>query len=336
MRRYFALWIPVKEKTKLSVINPPVGKVISDSREYGGYFIKGEIDKESYNFTLKYKPKSTLTCLKSFSSIQFICEDLNEYGFIVYSVDLESVKSDDCFVEFVKDNLNPALYHYIKGCFHQHEYHHPSEDSLIRSFSSEKEISLDSDLCRILQVYTKQYVGKFNDFLESSQYEFNKAKQCLNHTFDIRSSIKTLRRIIDSGNTIKGEKQYFDFLLKVGSENSCSNELACNVSNVWNKIELFIDNVNSAYSISTTSVGLKLSLFGVLFGVIGLIIGVISLIHTPSVDYTSVNNQIDSTTVTLTNFIEFRVKCAQNSIIDSINVMKEKFDRCYQQKQKAK
>ena len=213
---YYALWIPVYKDTNFSEIIEPSLHNMHDNWKCGGYYITGRIDKVSLDFTFSYRPHRLLFPLGKKKSITLKCEQRNRKGFLLYSCDIDSIKENDGFISSFKGRMNPSIYHYIKGCFHRHEFHSDSTDALLQPFVEGRPLSLRQDQKEILLYYIEQYKEKFHDFLRYNEPKYKKAIHNIDSSFHIKKGIDTLENIIIEGNEIKGELKYCKFLITCG------------------------------------------------------------------------------------------------------------------------
>lgn len=288
--------MPTRKGGIPSVTQNPQKKNLHDSLLHGGYYLSGNVDKATLNFTINYKPHWFYIPTEKQKSLTFRCVETNSKGFVVYSVDLDESNNDN-FCRSFEGKMNPSIYHYIKGCFHHHEYHLRSDDALLSPFVKEEIISLKDDERDILLFYLEQYKNKFEDFLIYNSKEFDCAKGKVNMRFRLSNGIETIGKIINSGNQIKGERQYCEYLLKNASEQTWIPKDLRKAINESNKhIDEFLSEVSNAYNVCTSGLGIKYGRWGIAFGVFGIVVSVLgiaySMFHKPN--YQEIYNHTDS------------------------------------------
>ena len=119
MEYYYAIWIPTKRDGIPTIQNEPLKKNFQDGWRWGGYFVNGKIDKSTLNFTLIYQPHFFRFPYQKKKSVTLTCKEQNKRGFLIYSLDSAQL-NDDAFCKALEGKMNPAVYHYIKSCFHLH------------------------------------------------------------------------------------------------------------------------------------------------------------------------------------------------------------------------
>lgn len=302
----------------------PQRKILHDSWLHGGYYLDGKVDKDNLNFTINYIPHRFYIPTGKKKSLTFRCEDKNNKGFVVYSIDSDELK-DDNFCRSLRGKMNPSIYHYIKECFHHHEYHRKSDDALLSPLVKEDVLSLKDDEREILLFYLEQYKCKFEDFLIYSPKEFDSARRKVNMRFRLSNGIKTIGDIIGNGNQMKGERQYCEYLLKKSSEQAwISKELRKAINDSCDAIDDFLMEVSNAYNVCTSGLGVKYGRWGIGFGVFGVIVSALgiaySALHKP--DYQVIYNHIDSVVVSsqtdIKNNLGEDIEKSTESLKDSI------------------
>lgn len=292
------------------VTQNPRRKILHDSWLLGGYYLDGKIDNNTFSFTIYYTPHWFYVPTGKRKSLSFRCEEKNNKGFVVYSIDSDELNNDS-FCRSLRGKMNPSIYHYIKECFHHHEYHRRSDDALLSPYVKEEALSLRDDERNILLFYLEQYKSKFDDFLLYNSKEFDCAKRKVNMRFRLTNGIKTIGNIISNGNQMKGERQYCEYLLKNASEQAwISKELRKAINDSCDGIDDFLKEANIAFNVCTSGLGVKYGRWGIGFGAFGIIVSALGIayssLHKP--DYQEINNHIDSVMVSLQTDIKNNIK----------------------------
>lgn len=316
--------MPTRKGGNLHVTHLPQKKILHDSWLHGGYYLDGSVDKDSLSFTINYTPHRFYIPTGKRKSLTLICDETNNKGFVVYSIDSDELNNDS-FCHSLRGKMNPSIYHYIKECFHHHEYHRRSDDALLSPFVKEGDFSLESDERDMLLFYLEQYKSKFEDFLTYGLEEFDCAKRKVNMRFRLSNGIKTIGDIISNGNQMKGERQYCEYLLKSAREKAwISKELRKALNESCDIIDDFLREVNDAYNVCTSGLGVKYGRWGIGFGVFGVFVSALgiaySVLHKP--DYQEIHNHVDSVVVSsqieIRNNIRGDIEKSSESLKDSI------------------
>lgn len=280
METFYVLWMPtrkditLKGDRKLSLIN------LHDSWLLGGYYVWGNITPEM-NVILKYWPHRLLIPYNSTHSVQLKFIDKDEHGFIVYSLDTSCCNEND-FTGALSKTMNPSIYHYIKSAFHKHENHLINEDALLRPYVKESETPLKVN-DEILLYYLKQYKYKFLDFIIYASTEYEAAKVQLNSLFNINKGIKALRTIIEKGNAIKGEQEYYEYLRTIAMQRDCvSEQFVDEIRDNCHTIDKLLIDVTASYNICTAGLGIKYGRWGIYFGLAGIVVSTIGIFCEPN------------------------------------------------------
>ena len=321
MKYYYVLWIPTKKDGKPSICEEPKKKNFQDGWRWGGYFVKGKIDSETYNFTLHYRPHFFRVVFGKWKRVILRLVESNRRGLLLYSVDSEELFNDG-FCNALKAKMNPSVYHYIKGCFHTHEFHEASSDALLCPYVTDDPISLRENEREIILFYLEQYKEKFQDFLLYGKSEYEVARSNINSLFHVNEGIHTLAAVISKGNSIKGEQEYFEYLRTHASQQTwISKAFKQDVSEACESIHSFLTDVNNAYNICTAGLGVKYGRWGIVFGLFGIFVSTIgigfSILNEP--DIQSLNHYVDSVTVSAKKELKEHIDEKSKSVTDSIS-----------------
>lgn len=262
--------MPTRKGGNPDIINTPGKKNFHDCLKFGGYFITADFTGKDIKLTYRshhiFVPEGKEHCI----DLKF--ESCNKSGFIIYSFDNDGCNKDN-FTEALNGKMNPAIYHYIKGAFHKHESHPATADALLQPFVSTGKISFADDERRIVDFYLQQYKDKFEDFIIYNSEETKAAKRQINSFININKGINSLGRIIENGNTIKGEQEYFEFLREYASKKGwIAKDFRREVKGYTDNINRLLKNVTVAYNLCTTGLGIKYGKWGIFLGVIGIFV----------------------------------------------------------------
>lgn len=304
---YYALWIPTKNNITLIPTLTCQEKDLLDSFYLGGYHIKCNIDELSKDISFSYKKKYGI-CSHSKGSFTLKYVNSNNRGIIIYSLEIIDADLDPLTTE-LNGKMNPSIYHLVKGFFHEHEYHSLNEDALLQAHASNSTIDLERDEKIIISDYINQYKNKFEDFLEYSLKEYQRAKNKINSLHQVNKGINGLRHLIEKGNTICGEIEYCKYLLKYARNKgwvskSMSSEIYCS----FKKIEALMKDISYSYNDSTAYLGIKYGQWGILFGILGIGVSVFTAFY---------SSQTSPKPIDENRFIH-RIESANKSNYDSV------------------
>lgn len=216
MTFYYALWIPTTTKGIPAIIKDQLPKErFQDKPELAPFELLGWIDRGDYSVHLLYTLGKEKQCELNLSCIQK-CEE----GFLVYELELDN-DEDSQMCESLQNGMKKAIYHYVKGFFHKHEYHSPSDDSLLNAFCSLDKILLSNPVHKyaVLANYLYAYELKYSGYVDECQDTINKVIVELEKHERLSKNVKLLRAsIVNNLKIIEGEARYCDFLLS-----SCSD-----------------------------------------------------------------------------------------------------------------
>lgn len=298
-------------------------KNLCDCNSLGGYMVSASFGGNG-DIVLSYYPHYYRLRRGKKRHITLKFEESNKRGFVIYSFDDTSCVRDS-FVDALVGKMNPSIYHYIKGAFHTHVNHLPNEDALLQAYVRGENLTLEEAEQEIIQFYLNQYKDKFEDFLFYGRAEYKKSKQQISNFVNVQRGIKALGSIIDNGNSIKGELDYYKYLFETARKRcAVSKEFGKSVSAVVDDICKLLNEVNNSYSLCTAGLGVKYGRWGIFFGVLGIFVSLVgvwlSVISEP--DPLPIINHTDSTMNSLKNIVDMK----SESIQDSMNILNHKLD----------
>ena len=288
---YYALWIPVLQKTNFKIIGNPSPKILQDSKEFSRYIISGHIENRTLDFHLSYKEGKR----KSQKHLVFHCEDKWNAGILVYSIELDNLSANS-LEKSLQSKMPTFIYHYIKDFFHKHVHHHPSHDSLLQAYFSDQPLPLsETNKKVIMEYYATSYLQKFNAHADNVQFLFANAKLNINSRLHINKGIRQLEFILNEGREILGESEFCKALTTMGAS-SISKNIRTSISEAIQSIHHLQQQVSFAYNLCTSSYGIKLGWWGIWFGGFGILTSIItfflSLNNEPNLS--PIINRIDS------------------------------------------
>ena len=208
---FYALWIPCLTQTQPMIVKNVNKKTLKDVKEFDACRFRSSINPKSYDITIQY----SLTEWQPFKKITFECLHRTHSGMIVLRLDLDSETGDN-----VKDNLrngmHPSIYHLIKDHFHCHRFHDDECDTLLKPYSSHREINISnqSTMKDVYTFYLEQYRKKLQGALTdlTAQYAHLKDLEKKDWYGSCLTEAKRIKEICDQ--TV-GEAAYAKALLNM-------------------------------------------------------------------------------------------------------------------------
>lgn len=281
MKTYYVLWMPtLKELKDPYICKPVIREKLEDSKKLGGYKLKGTIDS-SLNITLEYSRTGIVGLFqkifgKGNSIIHFRKESgILKTGFIQYSCELPDIPQDE-IEKGLTGIMRSPIYHFLKGFFHNHTHHHFSQDSLLQAYVSETFVDIKNCNVEICIYYIRQYIELLKDFNEETPEQVSISKRRINETHKVRQSINTLGEIIKSGNELKGQLGYMDFLLnKALKPCDIPRALRSEIDGLRKDVQGILDETTTYYDVSTAELGVRYGIHGIRWGIAGVCVSII-------------------------------------------------------------
>lgn len=270
---YFALWIPTKKAGTITAVPPPERKIIQDNKAYKPYFIWGELDKHTFDFTLLYSQRDSR---EDAQRLVFTCRERHQHGFIIYSADFQDDCSGDRFLSTIKANgLIPSVYNFIKEHFHEHEHHSSGEDALLLCLRLDELVSLknDRDRFKVAEHYLELYGKKFNGFLSRIKWEMACANKLANNEISSFKWVNMFRSYIRNGRTVMGEFEYCEFLMQHYHNGRREKNKA--IRSTMESIRRELGNIKFNHEVCSDELNAKTARFGKRLGLISLAISLI-------------------------------------------------------------
>ena len=277
MTIYFPLWIPTKKEGRLQPHFNPGKQKICDCDSDDPYFLWGEVDKRSLDFTLRY---SVTDDYKNANTLFFKREGHHNHWFIVYSVEISDEDSSDTFLCYIKQNgLSPSLYNFIKTHFHKHQYHDEHEDALLLCMRSDVPVSLKSDTERgkVAGHYIDLYAEKFDFLLEILKDYHVRARTLVNGKMSTGKGIDMYRKMLKKGRNTAGEFEYCEFLMQRYTTNR--RKQIQHIRETMADIHHELEEITFDYQLCTNDYNIKLAFGGIIFGCIGIIVSAGGIVH---------------------------------------------------------
>lgn len=275
MKYNYVMWIPATEKGKPQIIATDLGEeTLKDDERYKGVVIRGLIEND-YDIKIEYHISDESVP----HEIKFVNTYQGETGFLVYTLALQDDPvNEDFFVSVLREEMPTALYHYIKGFFHQHKYHEEEADSKLMAYCYKSDnFSFDKKRADILSEICQSYKNLFYGQLLFLQKELDDALCDLAKDNRKFRNLEILDELAVSTNNVLGEVAYCEFLLQqhnndIPSNDCCEIRQCVSTLQTCQKQILFWNNhFHTKFSYSD-------GISGVRWGVAGFIVGCISLI----------------------------------------------------------
>lgn len=150
---YCVFWIPTIYHTDVTILNPdPQTKDISDKMGKQ-HNVTVSLNQQNHNLTIKSVPAEGEEAV-----INLKCEDHCRNGLFSYSYEYDDNIKEQIFLQ---GNIPNAIYHMVKGFYHQHKYHKSTNDSVLDAFVYPEKINIKDDDNKALIFYLEQYESKF-------------------------------------------------------------------------------------------------------------------------------------------------------------------------------
>lgn len=276
MTVYFALWIPTLKVGAIPFVTPPERRKIQDNSRWNPYYLWGEVDRASYNFTLRY---SQVDDSESAKIISFVKTETNNMGFIIYSADLPDDDEGDMFIRLLKTEMTPSLYHFIKAHFHDHVHHESEEDAILTCLHSDQPLSLNTavGMRQVAKHYLDCYSQKISDFYNDARRYHERARVLIANVFMVSKGIGLLSSTIRNARKLEGEYEYCEFLMKHYNEGRAQDNktIRDNMSMVRHEME----TVSFDYQLCINAFSVKFGLYGIMAGVAGILVSTGGIVY---------------------------------------------------------
>lgn len=216
MAYFYALWIPQCKKGIPVIIKDRLPKQrYQDKAELAPFEIEGTIARSSYQIRI-------VISFGNASSHELVLECIGktEEGFLVYKLDLGE-EQDGNLSESICAGMKKTIYHYVKGFFHEHQYHHPSDDSLLKAYYSTEEIDLSEKMQKyaVVSNYLTAYELKYSGYVDESEDTIRQVIGQIEERKRLSKNVKLLRAsILNNMKVLDGESKYCHYLMT-----SCSD-----------------------------------------------------------------------------------------------------------------
>lgn len=216
MTYFYALWIPQYKKGIPVIIKDKLSKrKYQDKAEIPPFEIEGSIDSVSYQIRIVISWGDAQS-----HELILECTDKSEEGFLVYRINVEDAEEGN-MSEGLRAGMKKTIYHYVKGFFHEHQYHHPSDDSLLNAYYSLDEIDLSDKIHKfaVAKNYLTAYELKYSGYVDESEDTIRQVISQIEERKRLSKNVKLLRAsIVNNMKVLDGESKYCSFLMK-----SCSD-----------------------------------------------------------------------------------------------------------------
>lgn len=275
MTYYYALWIPqtIKGIPVVLTENQEL-KILKDDPEdeVPAIKLRGYIDPDSYHIHIGYQCDNALEKELLFRTVK-----VTEEGFLICQLDVADDDSDYLCNVLRNDGLHNAIYHYIKGFFHEHKYHDSSDDSLLSAYSSDKPIDLDNEDClrEVLVKFLSPYELKYSGYVSETRDTLNTIIERIDKKQGLRDNVELAKSIIQNNiKVLDGESQYCDFLIN-NFEKSIPAALITEINTQHQELRILNNRLSAIDSYLTSVVSLRLADLSVYLGLWSLVLSVL-------------------------------------------------------------
>lgn len=268
---YYALWIPQYKRGIPSVKNRTLNSEdLKDRPDDQSFLVSGEIDEADLSIRLSYKlgdgPSRILLFQKT---------DITDTGFILYKLDLGE-EDNDFLCNALRVSMPKAIYHYLKGFFHKHEFHDTDNDSLLEAYFSTVPIDIrDAEsLSHILKVYLQSYINKYGGCVNLCRFSLNNVYNNLRKGIKIEDSLSELNFVIENNKIVlDGESLYCDFLISSYIEQIDTVQVK-HIYDLRNELAHYDERLHQIESSISSESSIKIGRIGLLASIVGAFVGV--------------------------------------------------------------
>jgi len=269
---YYALWIPQYKEGIPDVMKTKLDQVdLRDRHEDPPLLVSGEINEKTFLISLRY----TIGDASPRTLLFHWINQPSDKGFVVYKLTLDD-DEDDFLCQVLRQSMPKAIYHYIKGFFHEHQFHLSEDDSLLDSYFSQSEIIL-SDIetqKAILKVYIQSYINKYAGCILLCRDTLHRVSRNLQQDIKLGDSQHELRQIIENNQAIlDGESLYCDFLINSFPGRIDSEQLQ-RIYALRNELSRYDERLQRLEASFSSDYSIKVGKIGVVSSVIGAFVGV--------------------------------------------------------------
>lgn len=285
-RRYYALWIPSLNEQIPDVINPePASVELSDIIGLPPCKLRCEVELSTKNITLYY----SLDSIDNEKKLSFTHLEAIRSGLISYEVNIPTPA--DALTECLLSQMHHSIYHYLKGIFHEHNYHEDECDSLLQGYTSTHLIKL-SDSKTLKNIYTHyltEYQDKLNDAYMTLSGQLCKLQETTNVKKAYKQALIEVKQLKRDCQRVMGEASYAEALLEMSRFN-VKNAIYNNLRNRLSLLEILREKCYDAYSLINNEYNNRLGRYGIWVGAAGIILTFLLEIYHTS-DNTPVQNK---------------------------------------------
>jgi hypothetical protein len=312
---FCVFWIPTIFHTKilpLDLDSNLIEKDISDNVG-GSHHICVSLDETTFDLTII----STIPDHNPIT-LNLKCLECSDNGLISYSYDTY----DDIELHFIEGKIPNAIYHMVKGFYHEHRFHDPESDSPLDAFTSPEQILIHEVDNKALRHYLEKYEIKFVSFSEQLKFEFDYLKKENEENINKPSVFFKREEFNQKCNNILGEFVYCESLMNSKFNHSCKiqeikkekteeeknpidlRKVAINIHNAVKYVQLLQIQNKAEFDFKSVSVNLSLAYdtkealsqntqlikkndtlgcIGLSVGVLGFFISIFSYYSTPNI-----------------------------------------------------
>ena len=131
-----------------------------------------------------------------------------------------------------------------------------------------------------------------HDFIEVSPGQIEIAKSRITRIHKVQNGIRTLGNVITDGRELQGQLRYLDFLLeKVAHPYSITKEKRAEIRRLKDDVCILLGNASTAYSLSTSALGVKYGIHGIKWGIGGIVVSCMTFLVSTYMTHTDVSTQ---------------------------------------------
>lgn len=275
MTYYYALWIPQTIKGIPVVLTENQDSIIlkdDPEDEVPAIELRGYIEPDSYHIHIGYRCDNAPEKELLFKAVK-----VTEEGFLICQLDVADDNTDYLCNALRNDGLHNAIYHYIKGFFHEHKYHDSSDDSLLSAYSSDKPIDLNNEDClrEVLVNFLSPYELKYSGYVNETRDTLNTIIEKIDRKKGLRDNVELAKSIIQNNiKVLDGESQYCDFLMRI-FEKSIPADLITEINTQRQELRILNNRLSAIDSYLTSVVSLRLADLSVYLGLLSIVLAIL-------------------------------------------------------------
>lgn len=268
MVRYVVLWIPTLAEITPDIIAEPQPIELRDIPNAPSCFFRCTVDRTNKNFKIHYR----LGADAPEYILDFTHVESNKSGFVTYELNDNNV--NNVLTRILQTSIHHSVYHYIKGLFHKHSFHHADCDSLLTGFCSPTLLKWNYKGVpkTVFTHYVNEYSDKLEEYYNTLLEELAFLKYIVNIERKYKFGVNKSHKLKQECFRITGETAYATSLLRL-ARSHISTKTYGRLYNIIELINMLTTQCSDAY----TTIN---NLYNNRLGVVGIRVGAASIVLT--------------------------------------------------------